>query len=409
MINIKNSLNIPIYIVQCFLLLICLVSAALGRWMNYASIAACFGIIILFILKDKNVSISYTELLFCYFLLIYAVLGNIIYNGSLVEVYLLLNYIVVILFFVFVKNKVGSMRFACIFLSLFCFFEAIFIIMQEYAYGIWVKFAYNIVGYASNRISGFMSDYSLSGYVVAIGIVVSYYFIKNKYVKFLSVLINIWALLITTKRYHLLILLIGCVVIYFLTSKDKIRALTRFLIVFIFLLLVVLLYYYLNDNNNAVSRLIETAIGFFRGEDIDELTSNRATIYEVAIGYWQSSTTSIILGNGWGFFKNTFNVFDSIATAHNVYIQLLCETGLVGLIFFVIIELLALYHNILNVIKIKDKKIKAYSVISLYIQIHFTLYCFFGSPLYDTVCLFYYVLAISFSEYIRYHCLKSNI
>ena len=78
-----------------------------------------------------------------------------------------------------------------------------------------------------------------------------------------------------------------------------------------------------------------------------------------------------------------------------MYLQLLCETGLVGFIFYFGIMLWTIYTTIKIIAKFKYKvEEEYYMYFSLGYQAFFLLYCFSGNPLYDIQCYALYFLCI---------------
>ena len=86
---------------------------------------------------------------------------------------------------------------------------------------------------------------------------------------------------------------------------------------------------------------------------------------------------------------------------HNVFLQVLTETGIIGFLLFSIMTLYSLfstYRKIKLTIKFKHKK-NHFSLtlltLSLYIQLFFLLYCITGNPLYDTSFLLTYFFGLA--------------
>ena len=114
-----------------------------------------------------------------------------------------------------------------------------------------------------------------------------------------------------------------------------------------------------------------------------------------------------------GYGLNTFNdYFTKVgiwnkkwsANAHNTYIQLLGEVGIVGTIIFCTAFLIPLIHTISLIRRKKnilDERSKILLVFSLFIQFFWLLYGVSGNPLYNIGQLLIYTLAISITKEIK--------
>ena len=132
--------------------------------------------------------------------------------------------------------------------------------------------------------------------------------------------------------------------------------------------------------------------------NLNDLSSGRIEYFWVyAIDMFLDSP---IFGKGWRAFKyngiGTLNAND----AHNIYLQLLAEVGLVGFVlvlFFMIRALITTYKAIREnevCLFLSDKSIYILKMSFAY-QIFFILYGFTGNPLYDPQCYYPYILCCS--------------
>ena len=122
------------------------------------------------------------------------------------------------------------------------------------------------------------------------------------------------------------------------------------------------------------------------GEDI---TSGRTTLISWA---WQLFLANPVFGIGWGEYRTTLSggiaAFSDLDT-HNIYLQLLSETGIVGFICF-IVPMFAFWRAA-NKIYYKcehgkdefSQKWRGVAFFSLALQTFFLLYGLTGNPLYD--------------------------
>lgn len=152
-----------------------------------------------------------------------------------------------------------------------------------------------------------------------------------------------------------------------------------------------LIYYKVPFIRDAVDSLIQ------RFTASDDIYSGRGDLYELAFILYRGHTWT---GIGWGSYRiNTLGIFgleDMTYSVHNVYIQLLCETGIIGLTAF----LIAVVTTIIYGMKKYRKLIKAgihsqeriFVELGLFMQLFFFAYCMSGNPLYDyNFCITYFV------------------
>ena len=252
-------------------------------------------------------------------------------------------------------------------------------------------------------MTGLCYHYSTMGMYMAIGtIAFSGVLFQNKKIKIRDLILFIFFLIglsMTGKRGPLLftILSLGIAVLATrekrFTRKQLQRGVTASLI-----LIVAFIVAYIN-----VPQLKQVIDRFaFASGDLNDLSSGRIEYFWVyAIDMFLDSP---IFGKGWRAFKyngiGTLNAND----AHNIYLQLLAEVGLVGFVlvlFFMIRALITTYKAIREnevCLCLSDKSMCIMKMSFAY-QIFFILYGFTGNPLYDPQCYYPYILccAIGYS------------
>lgn len=240
---------------------------------------------------------------------------------------------------------------------------------------------------------GFTLHYSSNAMFCTCGVLVLFSYVINKYnhvdkLKYILLFVmSLFALLLTAKRGHLVFSLITCSIIYILKNgKNGLPNLLKYIfIVGIALLALFVLSGLIPSLSNSLSR--------FTGSD--DLTTGRITYWEVCIEYFKKNP---IFGIGWYGFRNLYQtlIYNSNSTiytyldAHNVYLQLLCETGIVGLLCYSSLYIYILILTIIKCLKAEGED-KIDLCLSLCIQVFVMLYSITGNCLYDH---FYYIYII---------------
>ena len=147
-----------------------------------------------------------------------------------------------------------------------------------------------------------------------------------------------------------------------------------------------------------VRETVDAMIGRFSSKD--ETLSGRTVLYALALKLFM---TSPVFGIGWGMYREqTMGIFsgasESTYEVHSVYLQLLCEAGIIGLAVFLIAVcamLIPAVKKYRSYLAAGEKGIGLYSCrLGIYLQLFFLAYCFSGNPLYDYNFLITYFIGI---------------
>lgn len=142
----------------------------------------------------------------------------------------------------------------------------------------------------------------------------------------------------------------------------------------------------------------------------DTSTTNRIKMWKLALEMFARHP---LIGNGWESFKYEYYVNLSARTgsmydyldAHNVYLQLLAETGILGLSLFMTCigtTFLTTYRVIKARDRVRSQSDRAAVLYSFMYQVYFILYCATGNCLYDITFIHYTVAAgLMFGVYLR--------
>lgn len=243
--------------------------------------------------------------------------------------------------------------------------------------------------------AGLTSHYSYSGQFAAIGLLMAYAafrFVerrsisKVKSVALVVVMIVMFvALLLTTKRMPLVLcVLIILFVEYKMAPKGKVEQVLKIITTVLVVIFVTMVFsQYVPALTEVFSRLADG----LASTNPEESTTGRTYLWDWAIDQWLASP---IFGSGWGTFRYTWLQYGIVSiAAHNVFLQLLAEVGIVGLIVFLIPSISVAIQLLRLFLKRTDKANNSGTSNSVYIafaamfQLYFFAYCFIGAPLYD--------------------------
>ena len=208
------------------------------------------------------------------------------------------------------------------------------------------------------------------------------------------------ALILTAKRAHTAFTLIGIIAAWFAMSSRKIETLVKIPVLVVGVALcVIALAQWFPELNALVSR--------FADAFSDDTFGGRSEFYDLCIRMWEDSP---LFGNGWGSYTVHFNQTAlgaeylatgfTTMTAHEVYLQVLAENGVVGFLLFAF----ALFASFRTVtVRANDIALETIGESRLWpsiaekdscrnalfcgvsLQVFFLLYCFTGNPLYDEI------------------------
>ena len=247
----------------------------------------------------------------------------------------------------------------------------------------------------SGYVTGFTREVSYSALILVASLGYCAFFKKEKW-RFAVCAVLLATLFITGKKSQPALALLGvAVVVFMLLKKRKHRLIIAGSIVGGCVL--VLAMFPLWKHLPVLSRIAEFVEGVFSGRDLNGLTNGRIRMYERAIQLW---TENIWLGIGWVNFRRMgwipsnpdthwFKYFD----VHNCYLQLLCETGIIGFTLFMALLVWACVALVKNFLKNKkDEKMH----FAIYYFVFFVCYALVEPSLYTDSYLMLFFMAIAY-------------
>lgn len=260
---------------------------------------------------------------------------------------------------------------------------------------------------AGSYRSGFTAHYSTNAIYITFGIICCFALLlnesknKQRAFYFVAFIICFFALLLTTKRAHLAIAIAACVSMYLLSGNRGLSRRVTGLIVWVTVAIVVfsIASQYIPELGMTIERIAELSD--------DDMFGSRSDLYSICFSLWKESP---IFGQGWGSFTDA--LYGSLSgarfaaqgyyeiDAHNVFLQVLAEGGVVCLSLFFIWCVGSLIQTA-NLLKTSndDSAYRIVAVASWGCQLFFLIYCFTGNPLYD-IQVYIPCLLIGFGGYL---------
>lgn len=248
--------------------------------------------------------------------------------------------------------------------------------------------------------AGLTGHYSRNGIMISIVFLCcfaySYYYRLKKEKSYFPVnlltFISFLSLLLTMKRAHILFsLFIIAVIIFLFQQQLSIEKIIRGIVFTSVLTALFLLLY-----NNVPEMKILLSRFQKIGEDSSSVA--RFNMWKAALSLFESNP---IIGVGWGAFRylTAYNV-----EAHNVYIELLAETGITGFVIYT-----TCLYNTLKILFIVlkrsfsqiDKNVFVISVASFEICLFYAIYSLTGNCLYD-ITFDFFVFPIASAYFLQY-------
>ena len=262
----------------------------------------------------------------------------------------------------------------------------------------------------SIKTAGLTSHYSHNAMYIALASMVWFSFVMNlkgrkKHISLIMLILSVIAMLLTQKRGPLVALVISFILSRFINQQGNItKRIQRLLITAIVLLFMLYLGYELFPSLfSVIDRFSQT----------DNVLSNRLYLWQYA---WDLFLRKPIVGYGWGYYSSNINIIINTMNvssiyAHNIYLQLLAETGIIGTVIFLSAMILTLRKSIaLSRNTFVNSKDNISITFSVCMQIFFLIYGISGNPLYDKQMCLPYLTAVAITlVYIHKGCKNERI
>ena len=266
-----------------------------------------------------------------------------------------------------------------------------------------------LIWYENGCMAGLTDHYSTNAMFLAVGLIIliSKYFFqdkKNRKKNTIFIILVVVALLLTGKRGQVLFSVLSLFIVYYISLKSS-GTINRFLKIFGIIIVglsVLFLAYQLFPNLFTFIDRFQTSF------DNNTLTSNRADLlWPIAIDSFKKNP---IFGIGWCQYTSNLSTQiggeSSVYHTHNIYLQLLCETGIFGFTIYAIwmlwniISTYKVYCLMINNKTIYRKEL-FYITFSFTFQIFFILYGITGNPLYDEEMFIPYFVSCAINIFFR--------
>lgn len=368
----------------------------------------------------------YKETFFAYFSLLVAILlcthknarlstwekywilcGLFIFTGKLGNY--IVMYTIALVFMYFIKAKIHKETFILKYICCVILIHALVTIICYYIPQIFTLYIYPHIdsavkemashSWASNHPSGLSAHYSSNGMYLALGLGASFilgFYKQNRLIYWSIAVIILMALLLCGKRAHLGMPIVSIFLLMQLHQYKNLKKRIVYLILGVSFLGGVfwVVHAYFPDFTNTFNRFIETA-------ESGDFTMSRELFIRKSLTEFNRSP---IIGIGWGNISKVIH-----HDAHNVYIQLITETGIIGFALFMGIFYHGMSRSIKLYLAVRQKKIivstaqEIMLAFSVFYQSFFLMYCLTGNPLYDEQCFYPYILSYAIILYYDIH------
>ena len=362
-----------------------------------------FGVLVIYpILKKKFILVNRIQFINCILMGVFIVRNNPkLQSTASSEVFMILF---MLIFIVLVKYQQREwIDYTISLCKLFYLFYAVYTILEKFFEPLFLfslrLFPSSIetlyTQYSRGCMPGLTNHYSTNGMLLGVGFIVfsCEAIFKGSKKNIILSGVMIVALLLTGKRADIIFTAVGIYLAYYCYMSDKKRTRIKNTVLIILAVLVGLVILV-----NLVPSLATFITRFEETTDSGDVTLGRTKMWAIAIDCFKNNT---LLGIGWDRFK-FINLHEW--KAHNIYLQLLAETGIVGFIvfaFFFVYTFVCGWRHLkrIRIDKMAIDREEVHLLFSLAMQVFFLLYGITGNPLYDKETYVPYYIACAITSY----------
>lgn len=243
-------------------------------------------------------------------------------------------------------------------------------------------------------IPGFANQTSFNAphFVYGIGFILCANFTwrKKQKLNWLILAVLFLCLILTNKRGQFVFLLVSLVAVYYISGAGVNKSRRVLILIAAGILVYLFMLYLLPKLNIGVFFKLNTMLEQL--ENNEDITHGRLDLYRLAIEYFLKNP---IIGIGWEGFRKLPGLQGG--QTHNIYLELLCETGIIGFSFFSVFFIYAFVTAMKNCSSARSESDRFLSRFCLFMQLFFLLYGISGNPLYDPPYYIPYFIACTYS------------
>lgn len=298
----------------------------------------------------------------------------------------------------------------------------IFMFFNADIYKAYANFAFPVYSaslirtYSLGCMPGLAHHYSTNAMLISVGIILacSRFFSTlqiglnkkkkkaERYFQLLLIGVFAIALLMTGKRGHIVFVAAAILVIYYSSdiNKGSKKRITKIFLFVSCLIIIMTIVFMMVPSLSVFLQRFETSVE--RGD----LGNGRSFLWNLAFSAFKNNP---VFGIGWNQYSSTLSeslhMRREMNHVHNVYLQLLCETGVFGFVIFMLWFIIIFVLTIRNYKKINyyypPEYIQAnYQLkFSLGFQVFFLMYSLTGNPLYDEEMYIPYFICCAITLY----------
>ena len=225
--------------------------------------------------------------------------------------------------------------------------------------------------------SGLCTHYSRNAFFMILGIVgkIYFYFEKRNKKDLFIIMFLLISLFMVGKRGHLIFFIFSFVITYFIFNRVSKKTFVKFLAMTLIIIILTM---------GAIKANKEVGFVFERlmNNSSKDISNGR---YEMYNDVWCQFKDNDYIPLGWAEYASSTNYVHP--GVHNDYIQLFCETGIIGFVVIIGLNIIILFKAV-----IYSKTKNGISFIVLLYNIFFLAYSFTGLPHYDIETYMFYFL-----------------